>query len=115
MCTESGDDVRKILGRHRQVEQPVATRAELFVQFRKVVLEPLETVVVVKIRLKVLHAIEEGIKPKIGFRDAPSLDDSVFHVGNECLGEIPARYSHDCEFFRQESRLLQVKLRRMKL
>jgi hypothetical protein len=100
MGTESRDDVGKILGRHRQVEQPVATRAELFIQFRKVVLEPFETVIVVKIRLEVLHPIKEGIKPQIGFRDALSFDDALFHVGNEYLGEIPARHSHDYEFFR---------------
>jgi hypothetical protein len=115
MCTKSGDDVGKILGCHRQVEQPVATRAELFIQFRKVVLEPFETVIVVKIRLEVLHAINEGIKPKIRFRDAPSLDDSVLHVGDECPGEVAARDSHDRKFFRQESCLPQVKERRKKL
>jgi hypothetical protein len=27
-------------------------------------------------------------------------EDSLFHVGNECLGEIPAGHSHGCEFFR---------------
>src|SRR6202011_5679388 len=69
MCTKSGDDVGKILGRHRQVEQPVAARPEIFIQFRKVVLEPFETIVVVKIRLEVLHAIKKGIKTRIGFRD----------------------------------------------
>ena len=36
----------------------------------------------------------------------PSLEDSVLHVGNERLGEIPARHSHDREFFPQEPRLL---------
>src|SRR5216684_4641663 len=115
MRTKSGDDVGKILGCHRQVEQPVAARAELFIQFLKVVLEPFETVIVVKIRLKVLHAIKKGIKPRIDFRDAPSLEDSVLHFGNERLGEIAARYSHDCEFFPQEPRLLQVKERRKQL
>jgi hypothetical protein len=70
---------------------------------------------VVKIRLEVLHAIKKGIKMRIGFRDAPSLDDSVFHIGNECLGDIPARHSHDCDLFRQESSLPQVKERRKQL
>jgi hypothetical protein len=115
MCTKSGDDVGKILGCHSQVEQPVATRAELFIQFRKVVLEPFETVIVVKIRLEILHAIKKGIKPRIGFRDAPSLEDSVLHVGNKCLGEIPARHSYDCEFFRKQTRLSQMKKRRKQL
>src|SRR5258706_13749737 len=112
MSTESRDDVGKILGRHRQVEQPVATRAEFFIQIRKVVLEPFETIVVIKIRLEVLHAIKEGTKPRIGFRDAPSLHDSVFHIGNECLGETPARHSHDCEFFRKQTYSSQMKKRR---
>jgi hypothetical protein len=105
----------KYSGCHRQVEQPVAARAELFIQFRKVVLQPFETVIVVNIRLEVLHAIKKGIKPRIGFRDAPSLEDSVLHVGNECLGEIPARHSHNCEFFPQEPRLLQMKQCRKEL
>src|SRR5260370_27778999 len=115
MSTESRDDVGKILGRHGQVEQPVATRAEFFIQIRKVVLEPFETIVVIKIRLEVLHAIKKGIKPRIGFRDAPSLEDSVLHVGNKCLGEIPARHSYDCEFFRKQTRPPQMKKRRKQL
>src|SRR5260370_11376631 len=115
MCTKSGDDVGKILGCHSQVEQPVATRAKLFIQFRKVVLEPLETVIVVKIRLEILHAIKKGIKPRIGFRDAPSLEDSLLHVGNKCLGEIPARHSYDCEFFRKQTLLSQMKKRSKQL
>jgi hypothetical protein len=115
MGAESRDDVGKILGCHRQVKQAVAARPEFFIQFLKVVLEPFETVVVVKIRLEVLHAIKEGTKPKICFRDAPSFDDSVLHVGNECPGEVAARHSHDREFFRQEFCLPQMKERRKQL
>ena len=87
VCTESGDDLRKILRRDRQIKQAVAARPEFFIQFRKVVLEPFETVVVVKIRLEVLHAIKEGTKPKIRFTDASSFDDSILHFGNERLGQ----------------------------
>src|SRR5258706_13195388 len=70
---------------------------------------------VVKIRLEILHAIKKGIKLRIGFRDAPSLEDSVLHVGNKCLGELPARHSYDCEFFRKQTRLSQMKKRRTQL
>src|SRR5260370_42032232 len=66
---------------------------------------------VVKIRLEILHAIKKGLKLRIGFRDAPSLEDSVLHVGNKCLGEIPARHSYDREFFRKQTRLSQMKKR----
>src|SRR5260370_18973552 len=72
MCTESRDDVGKILGRHRQVEQPVATRAELFIQICKVVLEPFEAIRVIKIRLEELKAIKEGPNPRIELPTPPS-------------------------------------------
>jgi hypothetical protein len=91
------------------VDGAVAARPEFFIQFRKVVLEPFETVVVVKIRLEVLHAIKEGTKPTIRFSDASSFDDSTLHFGNERLGQIATRHSDDRELFRQESYLPQMK------
>ena len=115
MLAEILDDVREVLRRRCQVEQPVALRAVLRIHLRQQLLQPFVTRVIIEVHLVIADPADKLIQLRIVRLHAAAGLDAFLHVGGKRLLQRTPRHPDDREVLRQIARLLQVVQRRQQL